>query len=59
MKIGILGCGRIAQKMGNTLKLMGLSKDCYIASRDILKAKDWKEMKNRFKKAGELIKQIK
>ena len=43
MKIGILGCGRIAQKMGNTLKLMGLNKDCYIASRDILKAKKFKE----------------
>lgn len=31
----------------------------WLCSRDILKAKDWKEMKNRFKKAGELIKQIK
>ena len=31
----------------------------WLCSRDILKAKDWKEMKNRFKKASELIKQIK
>ena len=43
MKIGILGCGRIAQKMGNTLKLMGLNKECYIASRDINKAIQFKE----------------
>lgn len=31
----------------------------WLCSRDILKAKDWKEIKNRFKKASELIKQIK
>lgn len=31
----------------------------WLCSRDILKAKDWNEMKNRFKKASELIKQIK
>lgn len=43
MKIGILGCGRIAQKMGNTLKLLGLNKECYIASRDINKAQKFKE----------------
>ena len=31
----------------------------WLCSRDILKAKDWKEMKNRFKKASDLIKQFK
>ena len=31
----------------------------WLCSRDILKAKDWKEMKNRFKKASELIKEFK
>lgn len=30
----------------------------WLCSRNILKAKDWKEMKNRFKKASELIKQF-
>lgn len=31
----------------------------WLCSRDILKEKNWTEMKNRFKKASELIKQIK
>ena len=31
----------------------------WLCSRNILKAKDWKEMKNRFKKASELIKEFK
>ena len=31
----------------------------WLCSRDILKSKDWKEMKNRFKKASDLIKQFK
>ena len=31
----------------------------WLCSRDILKEKNWAEMKNRFKKASELIKQIK
>lgn len=43
MKIGILGCGRIAQKMGKTLEMMGLSASCYIASRNLKKAQDFQE----------------
>ncbi len=31
----------------------------WLCSRNILKAKDWKEMKNRFKKASDLIKEFK
>ena len=31
----------------------------WLCSRDILKAKDWNEMKNRFKKASDLIKEFK
>ena len=41
MKIGILGCGRIAQKMGDTLLKMGLNSEAYIASRDIKKAQEF------------------
>lgn len=43
MKIGILGAGRISSKMCNNLKLTGLNKDTYIASRDIEKAKQYQK----------------
>lgn len=43
MKIGILGCGRIAQKMGNTLYQMGLASVSYIASRDLKKAEEFQK----------------
>ena len=43
MKIGILGCGRIAQKMGDTLLKLGLNGEAYIASRDIKKAQEFQD----------------
>lgn len=60
MKIGILGCGHIAEKIAETLNMMDDNYELYaVASRDMIKALDFKRKYNATKAYGSYLDLVK
>ena len=60
MKIGILGCGHIAEKMAETINLMDSNYELYaVASRSMIKALDFKKKYNSEKAYGSYLDLVK